>query len=157
VRAQTVWYDPLIPYPAPHQVIIQQHDRINLYRLQDDTGRVWEYSRIPERPDYGTALLREMDRQARVLWDQLRSPSITLQYAVESGVLRRIVDEGGRMRQSMGPRRPPGNGGAFVYWAVVGNRFDVARACVGQGWRILGTGVGDDRGHLLLESWEAGN
>jgi hypothetical protein len=154
VRAQTVWFDPLVSARTPHHPNIQPHDRVNIYRLQDDSGRVWEYSRIIDRPDHGVALLHEMDRQARFLWDQLRPLALSLTRAMEQGVLRRIVDEGFRMRHGSRPRRGPSSAGAFVYWAVAGNRFDVARACVAQGWRILGTGVGEDRGNLLLESWE---
>jgi hypothetical protein len=88
------------------------------------------------------------------LWDQLRAYTIALPLAIQHGVLRRIADEGLGLRQSTGSRRSRAGAGRFVYWTVVGNRFDVARACVIQGWRILGTGVGEDRGNLLLESWE---
>lgn len=121
---------------------------VNIYRLQDDNGRVWEYVRPSERFDGGIAALAEMDWWGRRLWCPAYTAPMVLSQARTAGSLRRIIDEG--RRGLVGG----GSNGGYVYYVVRDHRYNVAWACALQGWRILGLGVGVDRGNLFMETFE---
>ncbi len=92
-----------------------------------------------ERRDGGSAILREIDRRARHLRDVHFSALELWMRANNSGFLKKVVDcddEG------------------YTYWTIENHNYDVAWACAQQGWWILGTGIGKDKGNFFMEQKE---
>lgn len=135
VRAQTEWYDPANP-PRPHPPGYRDENLI--YRIEGDDFEVFQYVMLNERADGGLALLEEIDRRARHLRDPHFSALELWTRAYNSGFLRKIV----------------ANDDGYSYWTIENHNYDVAWACAQQGWMILGTGVGKDKGNFFMEQKE---
>ncbi len=136
VRAQSQWYNPSAP-PRPHPP--SYVDQQLIYELEGDDMEVYRYVIPSERRDGGSAILREIDRRARHLRDPHFSALELWMRANNSGFLKKVVDcddEG------------------YTYWTIENHNYDVAWACAQQGWWILGTGIGKDKGNFFMEQKE---
>ncbi|KAI9849990.1 MAG: hypothetical protein M1838_006216 [Thelocarpon superellum] len=138
VRARSTWYDPAQPPPIPDP-LPGPHDNVLVYRIEDDTGRIYEYSVLAERADGGLTLLKEMDRWARHVRDPHFAPMMLQARALQSGLLRKIAHE---------------DDTGYTYYDIENHNYDVAWACAQQGWKTLGIGVGADRGNFFMESFD---
>ena len=133
VRAKSQWYDARHP-PArkPHGY----RDENLIYQMEGDDYEVYQYVVPSERADGGLALLQEIDRRANHLRDPHFSSLELWMRAQEGGLLRKIIDD---------------DDDGYSYWTIENHNYDVAWACAEQGWWILGTGVGKDKGNFFME------
>lgn len=133
VRAKSKWYDPRHP-PRPQRAGYRDENLV--YQIEGDDYEVFQYVMPSERADGGLAVLQQIDRRAQHLRDRHFSALELWTRAHESGFLRKIVAE---------------DDDGYSYWTIENHNYDVAWACAQQGWWILGTGIGKDKGNFFME------